>query len=340
MSRRLPDRDPNPAAPPVSVHPQSSDLVLEPADNQRLASLCGQLDAHIKQVERGLGVEISNRGNIFRITGPAVPAQAARRLLAQLYDETARAPLTPARVHLLMQSADAEAAAGDAAGPAKDIATRRAFITPRGTNQRRYVENVREYDINFGIGPAGTGKTYLAVACAVEALEREEVRRILLVRPAVEAGERLGFLPGDMAQKIDPYLRPLYDALYEMLGFERVSKLIERNVIEVAPLAFMRGRTLNESFIILDEAQNTTIEQMKMFLTRIGFGSTVVVTGDVTQIDLPRERASGLRHAVEILKDVEGISFVFFQAKDVVRHPLVQSIVAAYDKAEGRQDGG
>jgi phosphate starvation-inducible PhoH-like protein len=257
-----------------------------------------------------------------------------------MYDETAKTPLTPARVHLLMQSADAGPAGDAAAQPQpQDISTRRAFITPRGPNQRRYVENVRKYDINFGIGPAGTGKTYLAVACAVEALEREEVRRILLVRPAVEAGERLGFLPGDMAQKIDPYLRPLYDALYEMLGFERVTKLIERNVIEVAPLAFMRGRTLNESFIILDEAQNTTTEQMKMFLTRIGFGSTVVVTGDVTQIDLPRERASGLRHAIDILKDVEGISFVFFQAKDVVRHPLVQSIVAAYDKAEGRQNG-
>jgi phosphate starvation-inducible PhoH-like protein len=320
----------------MSSHPQSSDLVLEPADNQRLASLCGQFDEHIKQIERGLGVEISNRGNVFRITGPAAPAQAARRLLQQLYDETAKTPPTPARVHLLLQSADAETpAAGEAAQP-RDITTRHAFITPRGANQRLYVENVRQYDINFGIGPAGTGKTYLAVACAVEALEREEVRRILLVRPAVEAGERLGFLPGDMAQKIDPYLRPLYDALYEMLGFERVSKLIERNIIEVAPLAFMRGRTLNESFIILDEAQNTTTEQMKMFLTRIGFGSTVVVTGDVTQIDLPRDRASGLRHAIEILKDVEGISFVFFQAKDVVRHPLVQAIVAAYDRAEGR----
>ncbi|MBK8161858.1 MAG: PhoH family protein [Gammaproteobacteria bacterium] len=333
--------DPAPATGPVSVHAQANDLVLEPVDNQRLANLCGQLDEHIKQVERGLGVEISNRGNMFRISGPAAPAQAARRLLKQLYDETAKTPpLTPARVHLLLQSADSEAAAGEPAAQPQDITTRHAYITPRGVNQRRYVENIRSFDINFGIGPAGTGKTYLAVACAVAALEREEVRRILLVRPAVEAGERLGFLPGDMAQKIDPYLRPLYDALYEMLGFERVSKLIERNVIEVAPLAFMRGRTLNESFIILDEAQNTTTEQMKMFLTRIGFGSTVVVTGDVTQIDLPRDRASGLRHAVEILKDVEGISFVFFLARDVVRHPLVQSIVAAYDRAEGRQDGG
>ncbi|MBK9132366.1 MAG: PhoH family protein [Gammaproteobacteria bacterium] len=325
----------------ASVHPQSSDLVLEPADNQRLARLCGQLDEHIKQIERGLGVEISNRGNMFRITGPATSAQAARRLLKQLYDETAKAPpLTPARVHLLLQSVDAEPAVGESSAQTQDITTRNAYITPRGTNQRRYVENVRSFDINFGVGPAGTGKTYLAVACAVEALEREEVRRILLVRPAVEAGERLGFLPGDMAQKVDPYLRPLYDALYEMLGFERVSKLIERNVIEVAPLAFMRGRTLNESFIILDEAQNTTVEQMKMFLTRIGFGSTVVVTGDVTQIDLPRERVSGLRHAIEVLRDVEGISFVFFQARDVVRHPLVQSIVAAYDRAEGGRSGG
>ncbi|MCC6207840.1 MAG: PhoH family protein [Gammaproteobacteria bacterium] len=332
----------NPApARPASIHPQSNDLVLEPADNQRLARLCGQLDEHIKQIERGLGVEISNRGNMFRITGPETSAQAARRLLKQLYDETAKAPpLTPARVHLLLQSVDAEPAAGEPSAQTQDITTRNVYITPRGVNQRRYVENVRIFDINFGVGPAGTGKTYLAVACAVEALEREEVRRILLVRPAVEAGERLGFLPGDMAQKVDPYLRPLYDALYEMLGFERVSKLIERNVIEVAPLAFMRGRTLNESFIILDEAQNTTVEQMKMFLTRIGFGSTVVVTGDVTQIDLPRERVSGLRHAIEVLRDVEGISFVFFQARDVVRHPLVQSIVAAYDRAEGGRGDG
>jgi phosphate starvation-inducible PhoH-like protein len=212
------------------------------------------------------------------------------------------------------------------------LSLRHGLIRGRGKNQQDYLESILTHDINFGIGPAGTGKTYLAVACAVEALENERVRRLVLVRPAVEAGERLGFLPGDLAQKIDPYLRPLYDALYEMLGFERVSKLIESNVIEVAPLAYMRGRTLNESFIILDEAQNTTIEQMKMFLTRIGFGSTVVVTGDVTQIDLPDSRQSGLRHVVKVLKDVKGISFTFFSARDVVRHPLVQRIVSAYDE--------
>ncbi len=312
---------------------KSCDLVLEPADNRRLANLCGQFDEHLRQVERSLGVEVNNRGNSFRIIGDARPVRTASRLLKQLYAETARAALTPAQVHLFLQAAEAEAGARPVAEKQPAIRTRRGLVTPRGANQRQYLEHILNCDINFGIGPAGTGKTYLAVACAVQALEEESVRRILLVRPAVEAGERLGFLPGDMAQKIDPYLRPLYDALYEMLGFERVAKLIERNVIEVAPLAYMRGRTLNESFVILDEAQNTTVEQMKMFLTRIGFGSTVVVTGDITQIDLPRDRVSGLRHVIEVLKDIEGISFTFFQAKDVVRHPLVQRIVAAYDRS-------
>ncbi|MCW8887628.1 MAG: PhoH family protein, partial [Gammaproteobacteria bacterium] len=217
------------------------------------------------------------------------------------------------------------------------VRTRRGVIKGRGPNQQKYLRNIMTNDINFGVGPAGTGKTYLAVACAVEALEREEVRRLILTRPAVEAGERLGFLPGDLAQKVDPYLRPLYDALYEMMGFERVAKLIERNVIEIAPLAYMRGRTLNEAFIILDEAQNTTREQMKMFLTRIGFGSTAVVTGDVTQIDLPRGTQSGLRHAVEVLNEVKGISFTFFLAKDVVRHPIVQKIVGAYERQEQKE---
>jgi len=212
------------------------------------------------------------------------------------------------------------------------VRLRRGIIRGRGPNQSRYIKNILTHDLNFGVGPAGTGKTYLAVACAVDALERDQVRKLVLTRPAVEAGERLGFLPGDLAQKVDPYLRPLYDALYEMLGFERVAKLIERNVIEVAPLAYMRGRTLNEAFIILDEAQNTTVEQMKMFLTRIGFGSTAVVTGDVTQTDLPRGAASGLRHVIEVLRDVDGISFTFFLAKDVVRHPLVQRIVNAYER--------
>ncbi len=325
----------------MSAHPKSCDLVLEPADNQRLANLCGQFDEHLRQVERRLGVEVNNRGNAFRIIGDARPVKTASRLLQQLYAETAKAALTPAHVQLFLQSAGAESTPPPPPQDEVVVQTRRGPISPRGDNQRQYLRSIIDCDINFGIGPAGTGKTYLAVACAVQALESEQVRRILLVRPAVEAGERLGFLPGDMAQKIDPYLRPLYDALYEMLGFDRVAKLIERNVIEVAPLAYMRGRTLNESFIILDEAQNTTVEQMKMFLTRIGFGSTVVVTGDITQIDLPRERASGLRHVIEVLKDIDGISFTFFQARDVVRHPLVQRIVAAYDRAGGeRQQGG
>ncbi len=214
------------------------------------------------------------------------------------------------------------------------IKTPGATITPRGSNQKHYLQNILANDLNFGIGPAGTGKTYLAVACAVQALEQEKVSRLVLVRPAVEAGERLGFLPGDMTQKVDPYLRPLYDALYEMLGLDRVARLIERNVIEVAPLAFMRGRSLNDAFIILDEAQNTTVEQMKMFLTRIGFGSTAVVTGDITQIDLPRQTESGLRQVIEILKDSRDISFTFFSSQDVVRHPLVQRIISAYEKFE------
>ncbi len=221
--------------------------------------------------------------------------------------------------------------------------TRRGLVRPRGANQRRYLQAIREHDLSFGIGPAGTGKTYLAVACAVQALEEERVARLVLTRPAVEAGERLGFLPGDLSQKVDPYLRPLYDALYEMLGFERVGRLIERHVIEVAPLAYMRGRTLNDAFVILDEAQNTTVEQMKMFLTRIGFGSTVVVTGDVTQVDLPPDRPSGLRHVLQVLRGVQGVSFTFFDASDVVRHPLVQAIVTAYEaheEARGEVKGG
>ncbi|MDO9371769.1 MAG: PhoH family protein [Gammaproteobacteria bacterium] len=322
--------------------PHSSDIVLEPADNQRLANLCGQFDEHLRQIESRLGVEINNRGNMFRIIGDAVPVQAATEVLKGLYAETQREPLTRERVHLVLNSGEidalADTAEAEAARTEVSIRTRHGMIQGQNPNQRRYLQHIQAHDINFGVGPAGTGKTYLAVACAVEALERERVRRLVLVRPAVEAGERLGFLPGDLAQKIDPYLRPLYDALYEMLGFERVAKLIERNVIEVAPLAYMRGRTLNEAFIILDEAQNTTVEQMKMFLTRIGFGSTVVVTGDVTQVDLPRERKSGLRHAVEVLKGVEGISFSFFRAQDVVRHPLVQRIVTAYENYERNAD--
>ena len=307
------------------------DVLLEPADNERLASLCGQLDEHLRQIERRLGVELNNRGHQFRIIGEPHAVTLAAALLAALYQSTRDEPLTPARVHLYLQEAGADALLTDE--PETDevtIRTRRGLIRGRGPNQQRYLWNIHHHDLNFGVGPAGTGKTYLAVACAVDALESNTVRRLILVRPAVEAGERLGFLPGDLSQKIDPYLRPLYDALYEMLGFERVAKLIERNVIEVAPLAFMRGRTLNDSFIILDEAQNTTVEQMKMFLTRIGFGSTAVVTGDVTQVDLPRHVSSGLRQVLQVLKDVDGISMTFFNARDVVRHPLVQRIVNAY----------
>lgn len=318
---------------PLDPQPKFLDVTLEPEDNNRLANLCGQFDEHLRQVEGRLGVEINNRGNKFRVIGPGGATRSAARLLENLYAETEHGNLTPHRVHLLVQEADMDRQADTRPGDDDvEIATRHGAIRGRGPNQRRYLKNILEYDLNFGIGPAGTGKTYLAVACAVDALEREKVSRLILVRPAVEAGERLGFLPGDMAQKVDPYLRPLYDALYEMLGFDRVAKFIEQNVIEVAPLAFMRGRTLNDSFIILDEAQNTTTEQMKMFLTRIGFGSTAVVTGDVTQIDLPRAQLSGLRQAAEVLKGVEGVSFTFFSAHDVVRHPLVQRIVTAYDR--------
>ncbi len=307
--------------------------------------LCGQLDRHLRQIEERLGVRITNRGNEFKLSGPAAKTTGARQLLTQLYSEICQGiGLSPESLHLHLNQAGMESLVEAAEGGEKEgavdaiqvIRTRRAAIKPRGKNQQGYVRAIKHCDINFGIGPAGTGKTYLAVACAVEALLEEKVRRILLVRPAVEAGEKLGFLPGDLAQKIDPYLRPLYDALYEMLGFETVNKYIERSVIEVAPLAFMRGRTLNNAFIILDEAQNTTREQMKMFLTRIGFGSTAVITGDATQIDLPRGAHSGLTHAGNILRDVDGISFTWFANKDVVRHPLVQRIVEAYDASEDK----
>lgn len=309
---------------------------MEPADNARLANLCGHLDEHLRQIERRLGVEINNRGHQFRVIGESAAIPVTVAVLEALYRNTRDETLTPASVHLTLQEAGADALV-DELEPDTDevlIRTRRGLIRGRGPNQQRYLWSIKHHDLNFGVGPAGTGKTYLAVACAVDALESSTVRRLVLVRPAVEAGERLGFLPGDMAQKIDPYLRPLYDALYEMLGFERVTKLIERGIIEVAPLAFMRGRTLNDSFIILDEAQNTTVEQMKMFLTRIGFGSTAVVTGDVTQVDLPRNVQSGLRQVLQVLKDEESIGMTFFNARDVVRHPLVQRIVNAYARYE------
>lgn len=323
----------------MSDHPSSISLALTPEDNSRLANLCGQTDEHLRQIERRLGIEINNRGNQFQLIGEDEAIRAGEEVLKGLYAATNEEPLNPKRVHLFLQESGVEALVSKTPKtevPETVIKTRRGLIRPRGPNQQEYLHKILTHDINFGVGPAGTGKTYLAVACAVDALERDQVRRVLLVRPAVEAGERLGFLPGDLAQKIDPYLRPLYDALYEMLGFEKVAKLIERNVIEVAPLAYMRGRTLNDSFVILDEAQNTTPEQMKMFLTRIGFGSTAVITGDVTQVDLPRGQASGLRQSVEVLAKVEGISFTFFSARDVVRHPLVQRIVHAYDEFDKR----
>ncbi len=332
--------------PPPAKPVEACDITLEPADNKRLVNLCGPFDEHLRQLERRLGVEINNRGHHFRVLGDEKPAHIAIDVLRQLYEVSAEEVLTRARIHVFLQTSGLEGELTDEDRKEATVRTRRGIIRGRGLNQSRYLQNIRENDISFGVGLAGTGKTYLAVASAVEALESEKVRRIMLVRPAVEAGERLGFLPGDLAQKIDPYLRPLYDALYEMMGFERVAKLLERNVIEVAPLAYMRGRTLNESFIILDEAQNTTVEQMKMFLTRTGFGSTVVVTGDITQIDLPRHQYSGLRHVIEVLRDVPDISFTFFQSKDVVRHRLVARILDAYESHEqvmerknGKPDG-
>jgi len=316
---------------------QRINLELEPADSERLANLCGQFDEHLKQIESRLLVDIFCRGNLFVVQGETRQARAAGRLLKQLYQLSETDVLTPELINLHLQdSGIAEIADGVESGSDSDevtIITKRGAIRGRGPNQKRYLHNINKHAVNFGIGPAGTGKTYLAVASAVAALQADQVQRIVLVRPAVEAGERLGFLPGDLAQKVDPYLRPLYDALYEMLGFDHVARLIDRNVIEVAPLAFMRGRTLNDAFIILDEAQNTTTEQMKMFLTRTGFGSAAVITGDVTQIDLPKHQLSGLKQAVSILEGVEGISFSFFSAQDVVRHPMVQRIVLAYDKA-------
>ena len=313
----------------------SHQVVLEPDDSIQLATLCGPFDAHLKQIETRLGITIRNRGNQFHISGEETLANAAGKLLSQLYREVRDGTAVTAElVHLFLQESGIEDLLKAAPEDVGIIETRKKSIKARGQNQKAYVQAIRDQDISFGIGPAGTGKTFLAVACAVEALETESVRRILLVRPAVEAGEKLGFLPGDLSQKIDPYLRPLYDALYELLGFDLVEKLIEKNVIEVAPLAYMRGRTLNDSFIILDESQNTTAEQMKMFLTRIGFGSTVVVTGDITQIDLPHKTLSGLKHAVAVLSRVKGISFTHFNSKDVVRHPLVQRIVEAYTIAD------
>lgn len=315
----------------------SQEIALLPSDNDRLANLCGELDIHIKQIEKRLQVEIGNRGNQFKVSGANHSVKATCVLLQKLFENTAQEELTAEAIHLAMQDSSIEQLLVTVhEEPQKEVAIKTKFglIKGRGQNQQNYLKKIQSHDINFGVGPAGTGKTYLAVACAIDALLKEEVRKIILVRPAVEAGEKLGFLPGDMAQKVDPYLRPLYDALYEMLGFERVEKMLEKGMIEVAPLAFMRGRTLNDAFIILDEAQNTTTEQIKMFLTRVGFGSTAVITGDITQIDLPSTKMSGLSHVLNVLKDIEGISFTYFAVRDVVRHPLVQRIVSAYEAYE------
>jgi phosphate starvation-inducible protein PhoH and related proteins len=302
-------------------------------DNTRLANLCGPLDENLRLLEERLDVRIRRRGDTFRVSG--AQAGSAEETLRELFELTRTEEVTPERVHLALRDRAAGELPADSDAREHGVRVPRGGIRARGTHQREYLAHIRGGDLTFGIGPAGTGKTYLAVACAVEALQADRVRRIVLVRPAVEAGERLGFLPGDLTQKVDPYLRPMYDALYEMMGFDRVARFIERNVIEVAPLAFMRGRSLNDSFIILDEAQNTTIEQMKMFLTRIGFGSRAVVTGDVTQTDLPAGKQSGLSHVVAVLRDVPGVAFTFFDARDVVRHPLVQRIVQAYESHGG-----
>ncbi len=315
---------------PAPVEP-AREFDLDPPDNARLANLCGPLDENLRLIEDRMGVSVKRRGASFRVVGQR--AHAAEDLLRSLFDSATREEISLDRVHLALRDTrdmpGALVAEETPDGSAVRVA--RGTIRARGRNQRDYLANIHAKDLTFGIGPAGTGKTYLAVACAVEALQADRIRRIILVRPAVEAGERLGFLPGDLTQKVDPYLRPMYDALYEMLGFDRVAKFIERNVIEVAPLAFMRGRSLNDSFIILDEAQNTTPEQMKMFLTRIGFGSRAVVTGDVTQTDLPAGKLSGLKHVINILRNTDGVAFTFFEAADVVRHPLVQRIVQAYE---------
>jgi phosphate starvation-inducible PhoH-like protein len=315
----------------ATAAPERREFELGPSDNARLANLCGPLDENLRLLESRLEVRIHRRGDTFRVSG--AQAVSAEDLLRELFALTQHEEITPARVHLALRERESGPPPED--GREHGVRVPSGGIRARGAHQRDYLGHIRTRDLTFGIGPAGTGKTYLAVACAVEALQAERVRRLILVRPAVEAGERLGFLPGDLTQKVDPYLRPMYDALYEMMGFDRVARFIERNVIEVAPLAFMRGRSLNDSFIILDEAQNTTIEQMKMFLTRIGFGSKAVVTGDVTQTDLPAGKQSGLAHVVDVLRAVEGVAFTFFDAHDVVRHPLVQRIVRAYESRGG-----
>ena len=322
-----------------TLRKHSRDFALDPADPERLANLAGPFDAHLRLIELRRGVQIANRGNLFRVDGDDEAAVAGTEaLLRALYDEAADTTFDAPAIHLRLGDG-APVAHEDPEYQPQEVAVKvkRGTVRGRGPNQQKYLHLIASHDINFGVGPAGTGKTFLAVAMAVEALNTARIQRIILVRPAVEAGEKLGFLPGDLSQKVDPYLRPLYDALYEMLGVDRVAKLLEKNVIEIAPLAYMRGRTLNDAFVILDEAQNTTLEQMKMFLTRLGFGSTAVVTGDLTQIDLPKHIKSGLRDAIDVLHDVDGVSFTFFEARDVVRHPLVAKIVRAYEKQSVEQ---
>ena len=310
---------------------------LVPADQERITSLCGPTNSILKQIEQALDIKIINRGASFKIKGPVAGLGIGRDVITKLYSDLGKVnELSPSSVHLYLREAinnsEREKKMEKSLTSKSPIKTPNLAIIPNGNHQQEYIETINKRVLTFGIGPAGTGKTYLAVACAVQQLVNGEVEKILLVRPAVEAGEKLGFLPGDLSQKVDPYLRPLYDALFEMLGFKETNQLIERNIIEVVPLAFMRGRTLNDSFIILDESQNATAEQMKMFLTRFGFGSKVVVTGDITQIDLPKNTQSGLVHSLEVLKNISEVGFIEFDSKDIVRHGLVQKIVEAYEE--------
>jgi len=307
---------------------------LVPVDNERLINLCGPVNGHLRQIEEYYDVKINSRSNCFEVTGEGRQLKAVKNVIQTLYNVAGHEKLSPAAVQLYLNDNVKDKSSNVEGEPLPSFKSRHGKFKGRGKNQQQYLAQINTSDLTLGVGPAGTGKTYLAIASAVEALENDLVDRLILVRPAVEAGERLGFLPGDLAQKIDPYMRPMYDALFEMLGQQKVAKYIERNIIEIAPLAYMRGRTLNDAFIILDEAQNTTIDQMKMFLTRIGFGSKAVITGDITQVDLPRDKTSGLRHALKILIDIDDIGITYFEKTDIVRHPLVKKIVHAYEEDE------